>query len=110
MLDGSNWLVTTIGGVPVPEGARRRVEFSADRLTGQVGVNRFSAPYEISGALIDVGAGITTRMAGPPEHMELEAAFLRALSGEHVLTLDGDQLLIGDPDHGILLTRAESNT
>ena len=108
MLEGSHWLVTTVAGVTVPEEARRRVEFSSDRIVGQVGVNRFSAPYEISGALMRVGAGMTTRMAGPPEHMELEAAFLRALSGEHVLTLDGDRLLVGPEASGIVLVRDES--
>jgi len=63
--------------------ATQTIRFGSDgRVTGYAGVNRFAGTYTLSpeGLLAWPGAGlISTRMAGPPELMEKEQAYLKGL-------------------------------
>jgi heat shock protein HslJ len=64
--------------------ATQSVQFGADgRVIGYGGVNRFAGTYKFSpeGVLSFPPPGlITTRMAGPPEIMEKERAYLKGLA------------------------------
>ena len=64
--------------------ATQTVLFGSDgRVTGFAGVNRFAGTYQFSpeGVLSYPAPGlITTRMAGPPELMEKERAYLKGLA------------------------------
>ncbi len=72
--------------------------FGADgRVIGYGGVNRLAGTYKVSpeGALSFPGPGlITTRMAGPPEVMEKERAYLKGLAQctRAIVAKDGLQL------------------
>lgn len=81
------------------------VQFTADRIVGQVGVNRFFGVYLVDGDRITIGPVMSTLMAGPEEYMALETRFHRAIEGEHPLAVDGDTMVIGDRESGILLHR-----
>ncbi len=66
-------------------------------LSGFAGVNRFKGRLEASG--LAAGAFKTsplamTRMAGPPEAMQLEGEFATALSKATAFTLEGDTLVL----------------
>jgi heat shock protein HslJ len=81
------WLLKTITvdgqRVIMHVDATQTIRFGSDgRVAGYAGVNRFAGAYTFSpeGLLTWPGAGlISTRMAGPPELMEKEQAFLRGL-------------------------------
>lgn len=103
-LDGE-WLVVEIGGATVDPEAPRTVRFDQGRMSGRVGVNQFTGSFADLGDIITIGPLASTRMAGPPAMMELEARFNSRVNGEHPKYLDGDQLTLGEGDDSIRLTR-----
>lgn len=107
-LEGTHWMVTTLSGAPVDTHAPNSVRFGAGRIVGQVGVNRFSATFQLVDGRIVVGTIMSTMMAGPPEHMRLEAAFHGSLEGDHHFRRDGRHVCIGDDDAGITLRQLDA--
>jgi len=101
-----DWLVVTIADEPVDPEAPRGLRFEESRVTGQVGVNRFTGSYTIGGDVLAIGQTATTLMAGPPEMMELEDRFASHLVGEHQIRMEGDHLVLSDDEGSIRLTRA----
>ncbi len=101
-----DWLLTEIDGEPVDVDAPRSVRFEDGRLSGRVGVNRFTGTYSTNGDVIEIGPVASTRMAGPPELMSLEHHFNTHLENEHVITLGDELLTLERGDHEIVLTRA----
>jgi heat shock protein HslJ len=102
--DGS-WRLVEIEGEPVDPDAPNEIRFDAGRVSGVVGVNRFNGSYTVSGTTIDLGPATTTRMAGPPEWMDLESRFHRALQGDHQMRIEtrlmlGDLVLVLEPETG----------
>jgi len=71
-----------------------------DRVAGFAGVNRFSGGFLLgeTGALTWTPAMVTTRRAGPPERMELEDSFLKALQSATRLGIRGDGLVFQTDD------------
>jgi heat shock protein HslJ len=79
----------------------RTITFTADGdVSGLAGVNRFSGSARLDGDRLTLGPLRTTRMAGPPDAMDAEAAFLRALDDVVAIRLDGDDLWLLDGDDG----------
>ncbi len=76
---GTAWSLCDLGGAPVPPPAPTLSFDEADRVHGNAGVNRFGGTISIEGASIRFGPLMSTRMAGPPERMELEQRYLKAL-------------------------------
>jgi len=72
-------LVEEIGGEPVDPDAPRTVHFEEERVSGQVGVNRFTGVLIIDGDLLVLGPVAMTRMAGPPELMAASDVIAGAL-------------------------------
>jgi heat shock protein HslJ len=72
-------------------------------LLGNAGVNEYRGDLDLAALAQGVfrpGPLITTRMAGPPEAMALEQAFLGALGEADGVRLDGEQLVLarsGEP-------------
>lgn len=97
-----------VRGVRVGEGVvssatdpRRSMTFTADgQLSGSAGVNRFSGTARLDGDRLTIGPLRTTRMAGSPEAMDAEAAFLHALDEVVAVRLEGDDLTLLDVDEG----------
>ena len=87
--------------VALPAARRPAIQFGAQgRVSGTGGVNRFSAE-----AVLDGGTGLTwagpaavTKMAGPPEAMALEDAFLDALQSVTRIELAGGVLKLASAD------------
>jgi len=83
-LEGTKWQLSQLNGSPVPAFlASRPVDLQLDatqhRVSGSSGVNRVAGSYQIAGKRISLGPLMGTRMAGPPEAMEFESAYLKAL-------------------------------
>jgi heat shock protein HslJ len=72
--------------------------FGADgSLAGNASVNQYSTTYKTSGDTMAIDAKIvSTKMAGPPDLMEQEAAYLAALPKTATYTIDGDELWLRD--------------
>jgi heat shock protein HslJ len=104
LLEG-DWLLIEIDGEPVDPEAPRSLRFEDGRVSGRVGVNRFTGTYSTNGNVIEIGPVASTRMAGPPELMSLEHHFNTHLEGEHEITLGGDEMVLSEADGAIRLTR-----
>jgi heat shock protein HslJ len=84
MLENTEWQVASLSGFsdPVPATGRPltlRLESATKRVSGFAGVNRIQGSYELNGSSLRFGPLAATRMAGPPDAMAREAAFLNAL-------------------------------
>ena len=68
--------------------------------TGRGGVNRFGGPAELpagepaAAGMIGFPAIASTKMAGPPERMELERAYFAALRAARRFEIKGDELTL----------------
>ena len=68
-------------GVDVPPGVEITARFAGGTVAGRSGVNRYRADYELDGQSLRLGVAASTMMAGPPEAMAAESAFLTLLGG-----------------------------
>jgi 5'-nucleotidase len=84
-LKGTAWTLIELEGVAVTVTPGRAVptltlDAAAPRASGHSGINRYFGSYELDGAALRFGPMAGTRMAGPPEAMTAESAYLKALS------------------------------
>jgi heat shock protein HslJ len=82
MLAANEWQLVEIDGQPLPAGIDPPlIHFERDSVRGFAGCNRFNAPItESKPGEITIGPAAGTKMACPPEKMELEARFLDQLA------------------------------
>ena len=84
--EGVAWTLTELNGKPfaAPAGGRGAptLQFDAEKksASGFSGVNRFFGGYTKDGDKLKFGALAGTQMAGPPEEMAVESAFLAMLA------------------------------
>ncbi len=83
-LEGTAWQVVTAVAedgerLDVPDDVTATVTFEDGTASGSGGCNRWSAPYELDGSALTIGAAAATMMACPGAGGEVEAAFLGAL-------------------------------
>lgn len=85
-LEGT-YTLTELTGYEAPDNASVTMTVTPDRIGGKGPINSWNGP------LTDgmIGMLISTKMAGPPELMEMETAFYQAIDGA-MLELDGDTL------------------
>jgi len=97
---GSEWKLVDLCGEAVPENSGASLIFMPEeRITGSGSVNRFNATLRLVDGNIEISPLATTRMAGPPEDMEREHAYLTALgSAKTISIIDEDQLIIAVED------------
>ena len=80
-LTETDWRCSRIGTrVLAAESAPTLLITSKGHASGFAGVNRWSGPCTVDGSTLKFGMLIMTRMAGPPERMELEQAYAHALA------------------------------
>ena len=106
-LEGTEWTLielngqplTTVQGLLVPT---LKLDAATKRASGTSGINRFGGGYDPSGANLKFGTLVGTRMAGPPEAMSRENAFLEAMrqvsswriTGKKLELKNGDTILL----------------
>jgi heat shock protein HslJ len=83
-LETGEWVLVELAGTPFAASGERRpptIVFDTAKMSvsGFSGVNRFFGGYERDGEKLKFGPLAGTRMAGPPEDMKTETAFLGAL-------------------------------
>jgi len=100
---GRDWRVISIDGEPVV-GRPPSLRFAVDgSLSGFTGVNRMFGRYEIrDGVLVVSGAGVT-RMAGPPEAMQLESKVLDVIDAGATITWSAGSMQIESDAHFLTL-------
>jgi uncharacterized lipoprotein YbaY/heat shock protein HslJ len=108
---GPEWVLVTIGGDAVATLRQPSVLFGPDgRFAGSSGVNRMFGGYRIDEGQLTIDGPGTTLMAGPPDAMAIEAAFVRALTGGGEIVGDGDRLRIGTGDRELVFRAVVEST
>lgn len=107
-LDNVSWKIVELRGQPLPEASAGNpptllFDTAAKRVSGFAGVNRFSGPYTLTGAQLNFGALVSTRMAGPLEAMKLENDYLKALTSGTTWSVVEGQLVILNADKETVL-------
>ena len=75
------------------------LEFDAEgQISGSGGVNRISGPVRADGDRVHLGPLTSTRMAGPADAMDDEAALIDALESVASFRVDDDELVLLDDD------------
>lgn len=99
-LDGTTWKLTSWAEpAPIPASATITAEFAEGRVSGTAGVNRYNAAVSSStDGAFSVDQPMSTKMAGPPEAMAAETAYLQRLQAATSYRVDGDTLVIDDAD------------
>lgn len=100
-LEGTEWRLVDVGGRAAIAGHGARgafVAFERDAATvrGHSGVNSFFGPYALDGAKLRIENLGMTRMAGSPELMAQEFAFVAALHAARGWRVEGDALELLD--------------
>jgi len=94
-LKESEWILIDLCGTPMPDDANISLAVLEDgRISGNAAVNRYSGPLILDEGVFHFGPFMTTRMAGPPEAMDRESAFLQALSAATSIRMSDDGQLI----------------
>ncbi|MCY2960410.1 MAG: META domain-containing protein [Planctomycetota bacterium] len=108
-LEGTEWLLVDLGGKPAIAGVGTRkasLSFTGDSgsLRGNSGLNSFFGPYALDGSKLRIENLAMTRMAGPPELMEQEGAFVATLCVARSWRVEGDVLVLVDEKGATLAT------
>ncbi len=89
---GKEWTLVALGDQKIDVAQPPTMKFAGGKLAIFGGVNRLSGSYALVRDTVTMGELVSTRMAGPPELMNLENEFakvLRSVDGFHV---HGDEL------------------
>jgi len=106
-LDGTGWLLTSLGGRAPPTEATATARFDGGRVQGTNGCNRYSAPVVIHGANVEISPkAATTNMACAPDLMKLADAFMMALVSARSYRISSHQLELLGADGTVLATFA----
>lgn len=84
---GREWILVSLLGRPVTTARPPTLEAAGGRLSLFGGINRLNGSVALVRDRVVIGELTSTRMAGPPELMELESSFagvLRTVNGFHV--------------------------
>lgn len=102
--EGVDWQLTR--GIAQVPGHPATARFVDGTLSGQGPVNRYRAAYTRTGDGIRIGPPSGTRMAGSPEAMSAEDAYLRLLeaSTSAAVRADGRRLELNDANGSSILT------
>ena len=105
-IEGFQWYLTEVGGLPVSPMADGKqphilLDPAQNQVTGFAGCNHFFGRYELDGSSLTFGAMGATRMACPDLETGLETSLFEALentsqwkkSDGELLLLDGDAVL-----------------
>jgi len=106
-LAGPSWRLVELDGKPVPatEGLHAptlQLDAASLRASGNGGINRYSASYELNGLALRFGTAAGTKMAGRPEAMAFENAYFKALATVSSWGINGNHLELKSADKTVL--------
>lgn len=93
------WTLVTLNGKKVSAEKPPTMKFSGGKLTMFGGINRLNASYALVRDTVTMGDIMSTKMAGPPELMELESEYAKTMASVNNFHVHGDELeLLKDTD------------
>lgn len=102
-LTGNEWRCTRIGSRTLPEDRTPTLLMTAEgKASGFAGVNRWFGTYSVDGSTLKFGMMGMTRMAGPPERMQLEQTYADALAAVTRWSVSSGRLQMSD-SHALVL-------
>lgn len=103
------WTLVAIDGTPVPDvGKTPTLEILEDgTVSGVGGVNRFRTQLEITDGGLSFGPAAATKMAGPPEAMELESTYMARLEAVSSFAIEDGALRLWAADNEALTFKRE---
>jgi predicted amidohydrolase YtcJ len=96
---GKVWKLVSLNNKPIQVKKAPKMKFDKGRLAIFGGVNRLGGTYALVDESVIMGDLVSTRMAGPPELMELESSFsnvMATVDGFHVSGNDLELLSAGN--------------
>jgi heat shock protein HslJ len=107
-LAGAPWTLVSLGGQPLPPGARPPTAvFDGTRLSGFGGCNRYTGQVgEPTPDTITIGPLAATKMACPSPEMEVEGLYLAALGRVTQYALAGGRLVLSGESAKLTFERA----
>jgi putative lipoprotein len=91
-------------------GSELTIAFDADgQVSGDGGVNRYNGPFEVDGSAITIGPLATTKMAGDPDLMAQEQAFIKALESSRQWKVVRGVLELRDADGSAMVFAKQGN-
>src|SRR5690554_2896787 len=99
LLQGEQWLVTSLERTPLAEGSEVTINFLEDNLiAGSGSCNWYSGRYQLNGEGIEVGTLVSTRRACAQPLMDQEHQFLEGLARVNRFDFDkeGQMVLFGN--------------
>lgn len=89
---GKEWTLISLNGKPIQVKKAPTMRFERGKLAIFGGVNRLGGTYALVGESVFMGNLMSTRMAGPPELMELESNFSKILASVDGFHVNGNDL------------------
>ena len=108
-LIGHEWRCTRIGSRTLSEDRTPTLLMTDEgKASGFAGVNRWFGTYSVDGSTLKFGMMGMTRMAGPPDRMQLEQAYADALAAVTRWSVSSGRLQLSE-DNALVLefTKAE---
>ena len=98
------WVLTAIDGAPVTQAGKvPTLEVHEDGTAAGVGgVNRFRTEVQFVDNNLSFGPAAATKMAGPPEAMELESTYLARLGAVSTYVIESETLRLWAGDNEAL--------
>lgn len=106
-LDGTAWVLASLPGRSLVEGATATLRFEGGRASGTDGCNRFATSYTADGSKLRFdAAGAATMMACAPAIMEQAHAFTSSLGTTSSHRIEAGQLQLLGPDGAVVASFA----
>lgn len=104
-LAGSEWILTTLFGEPIPEGIVTAQIGAENQVSGSAGCNQYRANYTTDGSSISFDTAVAqTQMMCPDELMSIESQYLSALAEADSYQVDEPTLTLLDVDGSSVAT------
>lgn len=103
-LEGTPWVL--VSGIDLPQDvavAMPTAFFQGGTIAGSTGCNRYSGPYTLDGAALELGQLAQTQMACAPPADRVERDYTAKLARVTGWRVDGDRLVLVGDDDGVLL-------
>ena len=109
-LTGLVWGLSSMADKPVTAEAGITILFtSGGKVTGSSGCNQYAGTYTTSGQNLQISPTTSTMMACPPEIMDQESAYIKALGDVQTYAVSEDRLALKDRSgKDVLIYKAQS--
>jgi len=98
-LTGTTWVLTELDGEPLPDGVTVDLTFDGERVAGSSGCNQYNSAATFEDGAVSVEPAIaSTMMACEQPAMDVEVAYLTALTEVTTYTVEGSTLMLADSD------------